>query len=316
MAEPSDGEDLDFWCAEGKHTVCKHVPSEWISREGDHWHLTSEAISARLCRCTCHDECAVAGSGQVADWSTACSCPGALALLSREPNPRLDLGEVVRDSLDRSKRRKKAREELRLRASGRTAEETDQIIDEIWTKHGLSVPSSASRPWIIEHTLSPPGYAGQVRMAADALGGTARWISSIVSLFRNDSGERPEDADSEAQRFEIKTGSELVEVIPEERSPDPLETVTDGIFTSRLASSAQVILRRLGNTVEVWTLGSTADKRSERLGLIPDEESARFLSLLRAAERVDQVAVSPAIRGEGPDKRWHLYVKLPLTRDQ
>ena len=88
---------------------------------------------------------------------------------------------------------------------------------------------------------------------------------------------------------------------------------TDGIFTSRLLSTAKVTLRRNGDSVEVWTQGGTHDGSPVRLGTVPQEEGPRYLPLLRAAERVGQELVCPALRAEGPEGQWHLYVKFPQT---
>jgi hypothetical protein len=187
------------------------------------------------------------------------------------------------------------------------------MVGEIWTQHGLPVPSSPARPWIIEHALNPPGYAAQVRTATDLLAGTGRFISGIVGTIRNASAADSEGADTEPPNFEIRTGTGSVEVTLVDGVEDLIGSLTDGIFTSRLVSSAKVELRRNGESVEVWTLDGRQDGTPILIGSVPTEEASRYLPLLRAAERVDQALMCPTVRMEGPDGRWHLYVKFPLT---
>jgi hypothetical protein len=223
------------------------------------------------------------------------------------------LGETLRTSVDKSRRRKRAQEELRRQAPARSVEEVDQMIDEIWPKYGLPVPLGPARPWIIDHARNPPGYAAQVRMTADILAGTGRFISGIVGMFREASTADSEDTGTELPSFYIQTGTDAVEVILDDDARELVGSQTDGIFTSRILSTAKVTLRRDGESVEVWTHGGTHDDSPVRLGTVPLEEAPRYLPLLRAAERVDQDPVCPALRTEGPEGTWHLYLKLPQT---
>ncbi len=187
------------------------------------------------------------------------------------------------------------------------------MIDEIWTQHGLPVPISPARPWIIEHALNPPGYAAEVRTTTDLLTGTGRFISGIVGMIRNAPAADSGGSDAERTSFEIRTGSGSVEVILESGVEDVVGRQGDGIFTSRVVSSAKLVLRRNGGSIEVWTHDGSPDARPVLLGTLPTEESGRYLPFLRAAERVDRDLVCTAMRMEGPDGRWHLYVKYPLT---
>jgi hypothetical protein len=150
-------------------------------------------------------------------------------------------------------------------------------------------------------------------MTADILAGTGRFISGIVGMFREASTTESEDSGTELPSFYVQTDTDSVEVILDDGTQELVGSQTDGIFTSRLMSTAKVTLRRDGESVEVWTRDVTHDDSRVRLGTVPREVAPRYLPLLRAAERVEQEPVCPAIRTEGPEGKWHLYVKLPQT---
>ncbi len=224
------------------------------------------------------------------------------------------LGETLRTSVDRSRRERRAKEELRRRASGRSVEEVDRMIDEVWPTYGLSAPVGPARPWIIDHARNPQGLSSQVRMTADILAGTGRFISGMVGKLRDSSTTESEETVTDRPYFSIQTDSDAVAVILDEGTQELVGSQTDGIFTSRLLSTVKVTLRRDGDSVEVWTHGGTHEDSPVRLGTVPREESPRYLPLLRAAERVEQEAVCPALRTEDPVGMWHLYLKLPQRR--
>jgi hypothetical protein len=312
MAEKSEKEDFDTGCPGGLHTMCCHlIPS--ISDASDGSLRLEWDASGSLCTCPCHAECPITASGTASDWPEGCTCPGTVAHVRRESRKPSSFGETLRTSVDKTRRKKKAQEELRRRASGRSVDEVDQMIDEIWPQHGLPEPVSPARPWIIDHARNPPSYASQVRMTADLLAGGGRFISGIVGMFRETSTTESEDTRSEPPPFFILTDADAVEVILDTGVQDLVGSQTDGIFTSRLLSTARVTLRRDGESVEAWSHVGTHDDTPVRLGIVPSEEAPRYLPLLRAAERVDQEPVCPAIRTEGPDGEWHLYVEFPQT---
>jgi hypothetical protein len=312
MAEQSEGQDLDPECPMGMHTLCCHlIPS--ISDASDS-HLRVEwDVDGTLCACPCHAECPIVASGITSDWPGGCTCPGTIAHVRRESRTPSSLGETLRTSVDRSRRKKKAQEDLRIRASGRSVEEVDQMIDELWPTYGLPVPPAPARPWIIDHARNPPGYASRVGMTADLLAGGGRFIAGIVGMFRVASTAEFEDAGTEPRPFYIQTGTDGVELILDDGTQELVGSQTDGIFTSRLLSSAKVTLRREGESVGAWTHGGTHDDSPVRLGTVPEEEAPRYLPLLRAAERVEHELVCSAFRTEGPEGRWHLYLGFPRT---
>ena len=150
-------------------------------------------------------------------------------------------------------------------------------------------------------------------MTADFLAGRGRFISGIVGMFREAATTGSEDTGTELPFFYVQTDSDAVEVILDDGTQELMGSQTDGVFTSRLLSTAKVTLRKDGDSVVVWTHGGTHDSSSVRLGTVPREEGPRYLPLLRAAERVQQELVCPALRAEGPEGEWHLYLKLPQT---
>ena len=312
MAEQPDSEDFDTECPGGVHTMCCHlIPSISDTSDGN-LRLDWDADGA-LCTCPCHAECPMIDSGTTSEWPDACTCPGTVAHVRRESRMSSGLGETLRTSVDRSRRKKRAQEELRRQASGRSVEEVDQLVDEIWPKYGLPVPVGPTRPWIIDHAQNPPGYASQVRMTTDILAGSGRFISGIVGMLREVSTNGPEGSRTEPPVFYIPTDTDAVEVIPDDGMQELVGSQTDGIFTSRLLSTTKVTLRGNGDSVEVWTYGRRHEGSPVRLGTVPREEVPRYLPLLRAAERVDQEVVCPALRAEGPEGNWHLYLKFPQT---
>jgi hypothetical protein len=313
MAEQPDSEDVDLKCPGSLHTMCCHlIPSISNAADGD-LRLDWDAGGA-LCTCPCHAECPMTASRTASSWPEGCSCPGTVAHVVRESRMSSSFGKTLRTSVDKSRRRRRAQEDLRRQASGRSVEEVDQMIDDIWPKYGLPVPVGPDRPWIIDHARNPPGYASQVRMTADILAGSGRFISGIVGMFREPSNTDSEDTGTELPTFYIQTDTDAVAVILDDGTQELVGSQTDGIFTSRLLSTAKVTLRRaVGDSVEVWTHGGTHDGSPVRLGIVPGEEGPRYLPLLRAAERVEQELVCPALRAEGPEGKWYLYLKFPQT---
>ncbi len=311
MATQPDGGGFER-CPGDLHTVCCHLlPS--ISDASDGSPRLEWDAGGALCTCPCHAECPLAASGTSSEWPDGCSCPGTVAHLRRQSRASSSLGETLRTSVEKSRREKKAKEELRRRASGRSVEEVDQMIDDIWPMHGLPAPVGPARPWIIDHARNPPGYAAQVRMTGDILAGSGRFISGIVGRLREASTTEPEDTVTEPPYFSLQTDNDAVEVILDEGRQGLVASQTDGIFTSRLLSTVRVALRRDGDSVEVWTRGGTRHGSPVRLGTVPREDCSRYLPLLRAAERVEQEVVCPALRAEAPEGTWHLYVKLPQS---
>jgi len=150
-------------------------------------------------------------------------------------------------------------------------------------------------------------------MTADILAGGGRVISGIVRMFRGASTTDSEYTGTELASFYVQADTDAVEVILDDGTEELVGSQTDGIFTSRILSTAKVTLRRNGDSVEVWTHGGPHDGSPIRLGTVPREEGPRYLPLLRAAERVGQELVCPALRAEGPEGGWHLYVKFPQT---
>ncbi len=132
-------------------------------------------------------------------------------------------------------------------------------------------------------------------------------------MIRNDSRTDSEDANEQSLPFEIRAGAGSVEVALADGAEDLIGSLTDGVFTSHLASTAKVALRMTGGSVEVWSFDERHVVAPRHLGSVPNEEAHRYLPFLRAAERVGQVLVCPAVRMDGPDGRWHLHVRLPLT---
>jgi hypothetical protein len=310
MANQPDNEDLDIECPGGLHTMCCHlIPSIGDTSDGG-LRLEWDAGGV-LCACACHAECPMTAAETSSDWPAGCTCPGTLSHVRRESRTSSSFAETLWASVDKSRRKKRAQEELAREASGRSVEEVDQIIDEIWPKHGLRLPLGPARPWIIDRARNPPGYASQVRMTADVLAGSGRFISGIVGMFRDASTAESVATRADLPSFHIPTDTDAVEVTLDDGTQELLGSQTDGIFISRLLSTAKVTLRRDGESVEVWTRGGAHDNSPVRLGAVPREEAPRYLSFLRAAERVDQIPVCSALRAEGPEGKWHLYLNLP-----
>ena len=312
MAEQLSSEEPRTECPGGLHAMCCHlIPS--IREASDGSLRVDWDAGGALCACPCHAECPMTGSGASSDWPGGCTCPGTVAHVRRESRMSFSLGEALRTSIDQTRRKKRAQEQLRRQASERSVEEVDQMIDEIWPRHGLPAPVGPARPWIIDHARNPPGYASQVRMTADVLAGSARFISGIVGMFREDSTTGTDYTDAERPSFFIQADTDAVEVVLDDGTQEIVGSQTDGIFTSRLVSTVKVTLRRDGDSVEVWTHGGTHDGGPVRLGTVPREEWPRYQPHLRAAERVEQEVVCPALRAEGPEGTWHLYLKLPQS---
>ena len=312
MAEQSEGEDVDHWCPGGLHTVCRHLIPSFSDDSHGELRLEWDADGA-LCTCPCHAECPMTAMGTGAEWPAGCPCPGTVAHVRRESRASVSLGETLRASADKSRRKRQAQDELRRRAAGRSADEVDQMIDDVWSTHGLPALPGPARSWIVDHARNPPGYASQIRMTADLLAGGARFVSGIVGMIRDDPAPGSGNAGAEPTQFYVPTDADGVEVVLDPGTRELVGSLTDGMFTSRLMSSAKVTLRRAGQSVEAWTCDGTQVDGPVRFGTVPGQEAPRYLPLLRAAERVEEELVCPAIRTEGPDGEWHLYVRFPQT---
>ncbi len=309
MAEQPEGDDVGTRCM---HTICRHlIPS---LSDDSHGELRLDFdVGGALCPCPCHAECPMTTKGTGAEWPAGCTCPGTVAHVRRESRPSFSLGETIRASADTSRRKRQAQAELRRRAAGRSAEDVDQMVDDIWSAHGLPAPPGPTRSWIVDHARNPPGSASQIRLTADLLAGGGRFVSGIVRMVRDGSTPGSGDTGTVPANFFVHTDADGAEVVLDPGTQELMGSLTDGLFTSRRLSSAKVTLRRVGQSVEAWTYDGTHVDSPVRLGTVPEQDAPRYLPLLRAAERVEEELVCPAIRTEGPDGAWHLYVRFPET---
>jgi len=104
------------------------------------------------------------------------------------------------------------------------------MIDEIWPQYGLPAPVGPARPWIIDQARNPPGYAAQVRMTADILAGSGRFISGIVGKLRDSSTPESEEGLTAVPYFCIQTDHDAVEVILDDGTQGLVGSQTDGIL--------------------------------------------------------------------------------------
>ncbi len=308
-----------FWCRDRRHTRCIHV-LDGVERWPPPYQITEDLALVALCSCTCHLDCPLADHESAADWPDACQCPGTLSLLklhSTGKNGGLDLAQVVRTSMDQSRRKARARQELRRRAQGLERAEVEQLLDQIWAEHGLPVPPAHVRPALVDSAIGLRSRLDEARTTVDVLEGTGRWIGSIVKMFRN-AGQGNELApDGDSTDFTIETGRDSVEVSLDADAQPRLTAMSDGaVFASRTMTSAMVVLREGSDgSIEVWERTPTSSASLARLGLIPPAQAMPYRRQLVVAERVGQIAVCRGVRMGTRNGGWRLYVNLPLSSD-
>ena len=156
---------VEFWCREGQHSSCLHVPYdsvEWTEETVDEPGLHAfkmakrpyavrDTSSIRPCQCPCHVDCPLSGQDYADRWLETCDCPGTLRFIEQQRDS--DIGTQVRAAIDEARRKKQARSELRHRSVGLRRDQIEGLLDVIWSEHGLPVPDASVRPALLD---APP----------------------------------------------------------------------------------------------------------------------------------------------------------------
>jgi len=295
------------------HATCLHVGSDtvdWATRS-----IVRDPDQAELCQCPCHLDCPLTDQSTGHGWPDSCICNGThgfFRLGERLQHP-LDLREAFTSSVDKSRRRSKARDELRQRARGMNGEQVEGLIAEIWTNHGLSVPPSPVRPKIVDWAMHSPNRLEELKATADALYGMGKGISNIVVMFRK-AAQGQDIGEARAQEaFRIEAGDDYTEVALGGNAQSLLGAMTSrATWPVRSLTPIVVSLRtRRDGGLDVWEWEPEPAGPDSQLGSLESEQSAPWSPYVLAAERVGQIAVCSAARASTPDQSWRLYVKIP-----
>lgn len=332
MTASSSGPLLAFWCSDGDHHRCTHVPGHLVGEKRRTPEVRDDLDEVEPCRCQCHDDCPLSAQENALGWPDACDCFGTLAGLQREKklsdhstttkttrthsysSTTIKFGKVLRQSLDKSSRKRRARAELHRRARGLSAEEADGLLDEIWTGQGLDAPNVAIRRSLVEEALHPPSPPEKAVRTAEGLEGLGRWVGDIVQMFRT-----PESVPKKGPNsFRLPTGTNEVEVELDGGTNGRLSALGKGqpFFNIKYFSGGWVDLRSSPEEdIEVFITDPGTEGPDGRIGVLRGENAEPFRRGVAAAERVGQTASVFALRVAVKDGD-HLYVKLPLTRSQ
>jgi hypothetical protein len=229
-----------------------------------------------------------------------------------------DLRRAIRTSLTKSKRRARARKELRGRAKGLGPDEVEGLLREIWAAHGLAEPPSYARPALIDRALGRTGPVDDVRTIVDVARGTREWVGRTARSVR-----RADQADDPLSRFDPAT-EHLIETTPEAS----VEVLVDDDAQSRLTeltngasfSSDTVVLATVAlvagpeGSIEVWERESAGDGGRGRLGQMPPVGADPYREHVYAAQGSGRVAVCRAVRTPARHGGWHLHLLLPRPR--
>jgi hypothetical protein len=299
------------------HATCLHVASDTVDWSAKSRSIVRDPDQAELCRCPCHLDCPLTDQITGHGWPDGCICNGTRGFfrLGERLRQQFDLREVITSSVDQSRRRSKARDELRARAGGLNGEQIEALIDEVWINHGLPVPSRPIRPKIVDRAMHPPNRFEELKANADVLYGMGKGVSNIVGMFRK-VAQGQDIGEARAQvAFRIETGDDYVEVDLNGDAQPLLGAVTArAVWPVEALTPMVVSLRtRAGGGLEVWEWEPEPPGSISQLGSLTSEQRAPWLPYVLAAERVGQVAVCSAARASTPIQSWRMYVKVPHT---
>jgi hypothetical protein len=310
-------------CGMGRHTMCIHLVGDIHFRL-----LTGAAIgdispeSSSLCECTCHVGCPMAHQSDGTGWPERCSCEGTATLLRMTGrNKGLHFSLMLRESLEKSHKKKGAREAVKARGRGLNREALGKLLDEEWTRRGLDPPIEPARGIELDRIVSPPTPIAHARSNVELGVGLAKLPFKIAAMFRNlgDTSADPVKAD-ERSVYLIRPKSKPVEVHLDEHAHRLLTHFGDaGLLPLSFLRSGHVSLR-LDSTgrIEVWTVDPDDSEKSpaQRIGVISREDSDLYHQPVAAAERVSQLAVCRAVRTTDPDGRFRLHLQAEQKRQR
>jgi len=229
----------------------------------------------------------------------------------RDFKPSLRIPKSLRSSesvFQESRRKARAKAELRRRARGLSATDVDRLIDEIWMHEGIPTPDLPQRHILIEAAMNPPSQLEQLRTTADVLVGGKRWVSHLVKTFR--SGDVDEVAEN---HLRARKGHDAAPVLLDAGVDPQLATLHHPWgFSSRSLATLEVQLRRGDDgVIEVWDSPSSSEPI--RLGVIESADAGPFLPLLDQGEATGRVVSCHATRlaVPPPDGPQRLYVSVP-----
>ena len=317
-----EGAEFDSGCGSGRHDLCVHVLGDaglLLLAGRDLEEL--DPGSSSLCLCPCHADCPMTREMNGAGWPELCDCQGTQTIQhfrhSRRDRPP-DVASVLRKSIDRNRKARKARDAVRARAASHDRQDLSTILDEEWTRQGLDPPVEPLRGMELDRLLRPASRrADNVRLNADVGLALLRLPFKIAGLFQQ-SSSAPDDpegdvaTDERASVFRIRATADPVEVLLDEDAPRRLAHFgADGLFAPSALRADQVELRiGADRSLEVWefTLFGVNRGPSHRLGTVRAEASGPFLRPTAAAARVGQPAVCNAMRSTTGVGTWRLHL--------
>lgn len=316
---------VSYECDNGSHDHCQHLERPVDADDAAKASATESPHSIELCRCPCHTDCPLFLQETVTEWPGLCDCPGMLADLQWRERIRerpvgngINWGEITRQSLDKSRRRTRAKAELHRRAKGLSPEGVDAILDEVWSAEGLDPPLTAVRDLLVHEALHPASPLERLKRSADGLEGMGRWVGGMVQFFRTlpDSAERFGATRKLYYQVPTKKGGGQIEVELDPEGFNHLGAMGEGPFSFKMRAFANGLVElRLGpsDVIEVFEHRPDSSEHPGCLGTLRGEKAARFLRSLAAAARVAQTATVAALRVTTADGRQRLFVGEPLS---
>ncbi len=305
----------EHWCRDHMHSTCLHVVSDTVDWGMDDRSILRDPGQADLCRCPCHQDCPLSDQSTGLGWPERCLCNGTHHFFRLRSRQDFDLREVISNSIDESRRRSKARSELRQRARGLSSEQIDGLIDRIWSAHGLPLPHAPARPTLVDWALHPPTRLEELKVNLDVLHGMGKGISNIVGMIRKSSQGLDIGESRQREAFQIEASDDSLEVALNADAQGRLSSMTDrAIWQVRMLTPIVVSLRTGSDGgLEVWEWEPEPLGLPAELGHLSPEQSTPWLPYVWAAERVGQVATCRASRAGAPNNYWRLYVRTPYT---
>jgi hypothetical protein len=320
----SEDSRVDFQCEHGRHDECTHASLVLGLSDSE----LDELSDVEPCRCHCHDDCPLSSQETAEGWRSRCTCSGkrrwvelARRMEAKEAGRRQRTTGLLRrlgGRVEQASREQAARAELRRRAQGRSAEELEALIDEVWAGHGLDPPDIVSRSLLLDAVLGPPNRLADGVALADTVLGSRHAISGLTSIVRDRSASGLRDVwqqNADPDVFHV-IGTQDAGEVEVELDPDvDLSAFDQGVRLGLRIALANVELRTgEGGSVHVFEHHATSQD-GEHLGRIKDRGVIPFRPLVAAAGRVRQRAIAPAVRFTAPSGTQHLYLTRPRQAD-
>ncbi|MGD0883000.1 MAG: hypothetical protein ABSB09_15660 [Acidimicrobiales bacterium] len=323
-----DGDGLTSMCESGHHDRCGHVMGELLLMSLMAGNLEGfDAADEALCGCTCHAGCPLTGQADGHGWPDRCTCVGTVSVrwMAERRRPPSDFATIFRQSRDRARLRRSARDAVQVRAAGRTRDEVSRLIDEEWTSRGLDPPAEPVRGMELDRIMDPSDRRVKDALtAADVAATLVKGSFRLARLIRQHSQPSAPDVESrpvatDERTYTIRAGKEGVAVVLDAGAQSVLADFgAEGLVAPKVMRMSDVEVREGGDgAIEVWPApgghdSATGDDGRRRLGVVRDEDAGPYRRPVRAAGRVHQAALCAAIRTASADGSWQLHLCVPI----